>query len=599
MAEGAMLRDTLVYLGSAVVCVPVAQRLGLGSVLGYLIAGCLIGPFGLGLVGQAESTMHFGEFGVVLMLFLIGLELDFKRLMQMRRAVFGSGSLQMAACAAPLWIGLIIAGLSWQSALAAALALAMSSTAVAIQSLTERNLLGAPVGKSAFAILLFQDIAAIPLIALVPLLGVASNETTQGWLQALSALGAIGGVIVIGRFLTRPLMRLIAKSQVREIFTAFALLLVIGIAELMTQAGLSMAMGAFLAGVLLASSEYRHALEADIAPFKGLLLGLFFIAVGMSIDFSVIRQQPLLLAALVVGLLLLKTLALSAIAPRVDVSSRERWLFAAILAQGGEFAFVVFGVARSAQLLPQRWEALLTAAVALSMAATPLLISFAYRRAAQAGAAARDADVIEDQHADVIIAGFGRYGQIIARLLLAQEVRVTVLDHDPDQVELIRKFGYKVFYGDATRLDLLQAAGAAHAKLLVVAIDQVEDSLALIDLVRGEFPNLRIIARARNVRHWLELNDRGIEAVERETFESSLRSGRAALEALGMPPYEAREFAEAFRRRNLATLRNMLPHFRDESKLVALAKSGRIELEENLRLDRQAGARQRGAEGWE
>lgn len=599
MAEGAMLRDTLVYLGSAVVCVPVAQRLGLGSVLGYLIAGCLIGPFGLGLVGQAESTMHFGEFGVVLMLFLIGLELDFKRLMQMRRAVFGSGSLQMAACAAPLWIGLIIAGLSWQSALAAALALAMSSTAVAIQSLTERNLLGAPVGKSAFAILLFQDIAAIPLIALVPLLGVASNETTQGWLQALSALGAIGGVIVIGRFLTRPLMRLIAKSQVREIFTAFALLLVIGIAELMTQAGLSMAMGAFLAGVLLASSEYRHALEADIAPFKGLLLGLFFIAVGMSIDFSVIRQQPLLLAALVVGLLLLKTLALSAIAPRVDVSARERWLFAAILAQGGEFAFVVFGVARSAQLLPQRWEALLTAAVALSMAATPLLISFAYRRAAQAGAAARDADVIEDQHADVIIAGFGRYGQIIARLLLAQEVRVTVLDHDPDQVELIRKFGYKVFYGDATRLDLLQAAGAAHAKLLVVAIDQVEDSLALIDLVRGEFPNLRIIARARNVRHWLELNDRGIEAVERETFESSLRSGRAALEALGMPPYEAREFAEAFRRRNLATLRNMLPHFRDESKLVALAKSGRIELEENLRLDRQAGARQRGAEGWE
>ena len=533
--------------------------------LGYLIAGCLIGPWGLGLVREAESTLHFGEFGVVLMLFLIGLELDLKRLMQMRGSVFGGGSLQMAACGALLAAGLLVAGLGWQAALAAGLAMAMSSTAVAVQSMNERNLLGAPVGRSAFAILLFQDIAAIPLIALVPLLGAQAAGADPGWLQALKALGAIAGVIVIGRFLTRPLMRLIAKAGVREIFTAFALLLVIGIAQLMTLAGLSMALGAFLAGVLLASSEYRHALEADIAPFKGLLLGLFFIAVGMSIDFGVVLRQPALLFALLLGLLALKALALWSIAPRLGIATRERWLFAALLAQGGEFAFVVFGVARTTGVLPQRWEALLTAAVALSMAATPVLIALAYRHAAQRGSAERTADVIEDQHAEVIIAGFGRYGQIVSRLLLAHDIRITVLDHDPDQIELIRKFGYKVFYGDATRLDLLQTAGAGNAKLLVVAIDQVEDSLALVDLARREFPKLGIVARARNVRHWLELTERGVTAIERETFESSLRSARAALEALGMPPYEAREFADVFRRQNLATLRAMLPHFRDEA----------------------------------
>jgi glutathione-regulated potassium-efflux system ancillary protein KefC len=598
MAEGSLLRDALVYLGAAVVCVPLAQRFGLGSVLGYLIAGCVIGPWGLGLVQEAASTLHFGEFGVVLMLFLIGLELDLKRLMQMRGSVFGGGVLQMTACGALLAAGLLAAGLAWHSALAAGLAMAMSSTAVAVQSMNERNLLGAPVGKSAFAILLFQDIAAIPLIALVPLLGVQAAGADPGWLQAIKALAAIAGVIVIGRFLTRPAMRLIAQTDVREIFTAFALLLVIGIAQLMTLARLSMALGAFLAGVLLASSEYRHALEADIAPFKGLLLGLFFIAVGMSIDFGVVLREPALLALLLAGLLALKGIGLWLIAPRLGVAARERWLFAALLAQGGEFAFVVFGVARGAQLLPQRWEALLTAAVALSMAATPLLIILAYRHAARHGTPAREDDVIENERAEVIVAGFGRYGQIVARLLLAHDVRITVLDHDPDQIELIRKFGYKVFYGDATRIDLLAAAGAAQAKLLVVAIDQVEDSLALVDLARQEFPKLKIIARARNVRHWMELTERGVAAIERETFESSLKSGRAVLEALGVSPYEAREFAEVFRRQNLATLRAMLPHFRDEAKSVALVKSGRQELEENLRRDREARGELRGAEGW-
>ena len=598
MAEPSFLRDALVYMGAAVVCVPLAKRLGLGSVLGYLIAGCAIGPWGLGFVQQPESILHFGEFGVVLMLFLIGLELDLKRLLAMRRPVFGGGGLQMAACGLGLGAALLALGLPWQGALAAGLALAMSSTAIAVQTMTERNLLNAPVGKSAFAVLLFQDIAAIPLIALVPLLGVAAAAHDGGWLGAARAIGAIFGVVLIGRFLTRPLMRLIAKADVREIFTAFALLLVIGIAQLMTTVGLSMALGAFLAGVLLASSEYRHTLESDIAPFKGLLLGLFFIAVGMSIDFGLVLAQPGLLALLVGGLLLVKGLLLGAIAVRIGVTPRERWLFAALLAQAGEFAFVVFGVARSAQVLPGSWEALLTAAVALSMAASPLLVLLHDRWLARAALQARQADAIDDDSAPVIIAGYGRYGQIVGRVLGAAGIKATVLDHDPDQIDLVRRFGYKVFYGDATRLDLLEAAGAGKARLLVVALDDVEDSLALVDLARSRFPNLRLVVRARNVRHHMELAARGVNAIERETFEAALRSSRQALQALGHEPFEARALVDVFRRHNVAALAAMQPHFQDAGKLVALSKSGRAELEESLRRDRESREAQSPTSGW-
>jgi glutathione-regulated potassium-efflux system ancillary protein KefC len=587
MAEASILRDTLVYLGAAVVCVPLAKRAGLGSVLGYLIAGCAIGPWGLGFVTNVESILHFAEFGVVLMLFLIGLELDLKRLVEMRGAVFGGGSLQMAVCGAALAAGLWGVGLAWPGALVAGLALSMSSTAIAVQTMAERNLLNAPVGRSSFAILLFQDIAAIPLIALVPLLGGVAPGGEPGWQLAAKGLAAIAIVVLIGRFLTRPLMRLIARSDVREIFTAFALLLVFGIAELMSLAGLSMALGAFLAGVLLASSEYRHALETDIAPFKGLLLGLFFIAVGMSIDFGLVVARPAQLALLVAGILALKGLVLAAIAPRLGIPT-ERWLLAALLAQAGEFAFVVFGVARGARVLPGEWDALLTAAVALSMAATPMLLLAHDAWQDRQARREREPDTIDDDSAPVIVAGAGRYGQIIARLLYAQGARVTVLDHDPDQIELLGKFGFKVFYGDATRLDLLHAAGADKARLLVVAIDDVEDSLRLVDQVRTTFPKLRIVARARNVRHWLELADRGITSAERETFESALRSGRQALEALGLAPYEAREIADRFRRSNVATLHALQPHFRDEAKTVAISRSGREELEENLRRDREA-----------
>ena len=595
-----MLTDALIFLAAAVICVPLAKRAGLGAVLGYLVAGCAIGPWGLALVTDAQSILAFAQFGVVLMLFVIGLELDLRQVMQMRGPVFVGGGLQMAGCGAALALGLLLLGLGWQAAIVAGLAMAISSTAIAVQTMADRNLVAAPIGRKVLAVSIFQDISAIPLMAAIPVLGIGAAAVQAapgaGWLAAAKALAAIAVVFVIGRYVTPPLMRLIARSQVREIFTAFALLLVIGISLLMEQVGLSMALGAFLAGVLLASSEFRPALQADIEPFRGLLLGLFFIAVGMTIDFGTVLGAPGLLALLVVGLLALKAGVLALIAPVLGVVPRERWLLAALLAPGSEFAFVVFGVARDARVLPAQWEPLLTAAVVLSMAAAPLLALLHDRwQLRVARADQRQADAIDDASAPVIIAGFGRYGQIVGRLLFAHGVRCTVLDHDPEQVDLVRRFGYKVFYGDATRRDLLDAAGAARARLLVVAIDDVADSLQLVDLARREYPQLKIVARARNVRHVMELVDRGVTAVQRETFESALQSGQDALQALGIAASEASEIAAAFRRQNLATLAAMQPHFRDEEKAVAIAKSGRDELEENLRRDREARAGRAGA----
>ncbi len=485
-----MMLVAFVYLTAAVVCVPLARRLGLGSILGYLIAGAAIGPWGLHFVDDVETILHFAEFGVVLMLFVIGLELEPERLWAMRKAVFGGGTLQLVLSAAALTAGGLALGLPWRGALVAGFAIALSSTAIAMQTLSERNLTPTPTGRSAFAVLLFQDVAAIPLLAVIPLLGVGiAGGAAPTWRDAAEAAAAIAGVLVIGRYLTRPILRVIAAANTREVFTAFALLLVIGIAQLMTLAGVSMALGAFLAGVLLASSEFRHALVTDIEPFKGLLLGLFFISVGMSIDFGLMQQAPGTIAALLAGLLAAKLLTLWVVARAMGVVPRQRWLFAALLAQGGEFAFVVFGAARLAGVLSDDWSGRLTIAVALSMATTPLLLllhdKLLARRAAAAG---READAIDEGGGPVIIAGFGRFGQIVGRLLFANGIRAIVLDHDPEQIELLRKFGYKVFYGDATRLDLLRAAGAGKAQLLVNAIDDVDDSLALTDRVRAHFP---------------------------------------------------------------------------------------------------------------
>ena len=600
-----MLIDALIYLAAAVFCVPIAKRLGLGSVLGYLIAGAAIGPWGLKLVEDVESIMHFSEFGVVLMLFVIGLELEPKRLMSMRRSVFGGGALQLGLCGAALAAGALMLGMGWKAALVAGLALALSSTAIAVATMNERNFLPTPTGQSSFAVLLFQDIAAIPLLAVIPLLGVATAANTDpGWWAALKAFGAIAGVVVAGLYLTRPLLRVIAATDLREVFTAVALLLVIGIAQLMSLAGLSMGLGAFLAGVLLASSEYRHALETDIEPFKGLLLGLFFISVGMAIDFGLLVNQPGTVALLLSGFLLLKLLTLWAAARVIGVTSRQRWLFAVLLSQGGEFAFVVFGAAQLAGVLSREWGALLTMVVALSMAATPLLLMLhdwwmARIECAKGGKGRQgDADIIDEKNAPVIIAGFGRFGQIVGRLLIANGVRAVVLDHDPEQIELLRKFGTKVFYGDATRLDLLRAAGAKEAKLLINTIDDVEDNLALTDIVRENFPSLKIIARARNVSHYIELKTRGVEVVERETFESALLAGRHALEALGFDRFRARDMANIFRRHNISVTEALIPYFKDEDRLISAAKAGRDELEQQFARDRQQFEAEHSSKGW-
>lgn len=586
MTTDPLLSSALVYLAAATICVPIAHKLRLGSVLGYLAAGAAIGPFGLRLADDPEATLHLAEFGVVLMLFAIGLELDPRRLWSMRRPVFVGGGLQLLASALPLG-GLALAlGMRWQGALVVGFALGLSSTAVAMQTMNEKGLATAPVGRTAFAILLFQDIAAIPLLALVPLLAQAGrSEQAVGWLPAGKALLAILLVVVVGRYLTRPILRRLARTGVREVFTAFALLLVFGIALLMSSVGVSMALGAFLAGVLLASSEYRHALESDIAPFRGLLMGLFFIAVGMSIDFGLLGQRPLDVLGLLVGYQLIKVLSLRALGRALGVAQSQRWLLGALLAQGGEFAFVVFGVARSAKVMPGSGEALLTLTVALSMMLTPILLAIDARLSSRKKPAAGPEPDTDFEEAPVIIAGFGRFGQIIARLLLASGMRPIVLDFDPDQVEALRTFGFEVHFGDATRLDLLYAAHADHARLLIVAIDDVEASLRLVDAARENFPNLRIVARARNVGHYAQLRQRGIEVVERETFEGAVALGRAALVALGVRPFEAQERADVFRRHNVQSLEEMLPHWESEEKRRAMARSARTQLEEQMRRD--------------
>jgi glutathione-regulated potassium-efflux system ancillary protein KefC len=592
------MQEALIFLAAAVVCVPIAARLGLGSVMGYLIAGALIGPWGLKLVGDPDSTANLAELGVVLMLFVIGLELDPRRLLAMRANVFGGGLIQLVASGVVLGVGLLALGLPWRAALVGGLALALSSTAIAVQALNERSELDTPTGRAAFGILLFQDIAAIPLIALVPFLGhVEKAGAAPLWMRLGLAVAAVVGVVVIGRYLIRPALRVIARFNIRELFTAFALLLVIGVAELMSLAGLSMGLGAFLAGVLLASSEFRHALESDIEPFKGLLLGLFFISVGMTIDFGLLARQPGMVVLLLVGFLVLKIASLWVVARIIGIDTRERWLFAFLLSQGGEFAFVVFGAARNAAVFTPEWEALLTIAVALSMATTPLFLLAHERLLARRERPVREPDAIEAE-GPVIIAGFGRVGQIVGRLLSANGIRAVVLDKDADQVDALRKFGFRVFYGDATRLDLLEAAGARNARLLVNAIDDVDASIALVDRVRANFPNLPIVSRARNVSHYFELSLRGVTVVERETFESSLRMGREVLEVLGVDRFRAKELADAFRRHNIASVDATLPFYQDEARRMSIAKQGREELEQQFARDRERFEREHGGTGW-
>ncbi|WP_280152654.1 glutathione-regulated potassium-efflux system protein KefC [Piscinibacter sp. XHJ-5] len=605
MEHGTWLHGTLVYLAAAVIAVPLARVVGLSSIIGYLGAGILIGPWGLKLVTDAQDMLHFAEFGVVLMLFLVGLELEPRRLWALRRPIFGWGSVQLFGSAALMTGAGVLAGADWRLALVAGVGLAMSSTAIGLGVLAERNLMPTTSGQSILSVALLQDVAAIPILALVPLLAVgvhaAQAADTGGWWDAAKVVGVIAAIVLGGRLLLRPALRWIARSETPEIFTAASLLLVIATAALMQAVGLSMALGAFLAGVLLAESEYRRELETDLEPFKGLLLGLFFIAVGMTIDFAVVLARPGLVALLVAGFLLLKAAVLWTMARVMPLPRQERPVFIILLAQGGEFGFVVFQTAAQAGVIDAPASSLLVAVVAISMLLTPLVLKAADRWWIPRLAGSRRTDlpeISEPQHEAVIIAGFGRYGQIVGRLLYANGITPTVLDHDAEQIEAMRRFGWPVFYGDATRLDLLRIAGADKARVLVLAIDDVDQSIEIARMARQHFSQLALVARARNVQHFYALRDAGVELIERETLDSALMTGRSALELLGWEAHHARTLALRFRRHNVTQVLAMAPHWKDEAKLITAAKQGRRQLEEQFAQEREQAQRRKLQAGW-
>jgi glutathione-regulated potassium-efflux system protein KefC len=542
----ALLLQAAIYFAAAVIAVMAAHRLGLGSVAGYLLAGIAVGPWGFKLIHEPEAIHSFAELGVVFLLFVIGLELEPRRLWSMRTRLLGLGLSQMLGSTAAVAAAALAGGVDLRVALVAGVALSLSSTALSLQPLTERGALGTQGGQASFAILLFQDLAVIPMLALLPVLGTSGGWSGISWQGSGFALAVVVGTLVLGHFIARPVFRHIARTRLREIFTAFAILLVLGIALLFEVAGLSMALGAFLAGVLLAESEYRHEIEAAIEPFKGLLLGLFFISVGMSVDFAVLLARPWLVVAIIVVLFILKGAVLWLIAERIRLPKSERPLFILLLAQGGEFAFVILGLAAWNGTVDEPTAQAITLAVALSMIATPFLLAVYDRFIAPRFADTPPRPAEMPRPSKVIVAGLGRVGQVVARLLNASGFQPTVLDDDPDEVEELRKFGFRVFYGDATRLDLLHAAGAESADLLVIALDDPEAITRLARTARTHFSRLRIIARAHDMRHMFELRDLGVEMVERETWLSSLKLGETALAVMTQDPERAQRATRAF-----------------------------------------------------
>ncbi|TCT10090.1 monovalent cation:proton antiporter-2 (CPA2) family protein [Paralcaligenes ureilyticus] len=590
----------LVYLTAGVVAVPISQRLGLGSVLGYLMAGAVIGPFILHLVADQTSVMHFAEFGVVIMLFLIGLEVRPSLLWGMRRVFFGLGGAQVLVTGLALsGIGMGL-GMPWRSATALGFILSLSSTAIVLQTFEEKGLRHTAAGAAAFGILLFQDVSTIPMFAALPLLAASGGGTLsmpeQGllagfpaWAQALAVLAAVMLIIGAGRYLTRPAFRFIAKTRSREIFTASALLLVIAVALLMEAVGLSAALGAFLAGVVLADSEFRRELEGDIEPFRGLLLGLFFISVGASMDLGLVASRPAALLALVAGLMLVKMAAIYLIARLFGVEGRAAALTAAALAQGGEFAFVLLGIASALGVIPADISALATAAVAVSMALTPLTL-IGYQSWCSRGLSSlpEPANEAFDDRPDAIVAGFGRFGQIAARLLIVNGFKTSTLDASAEQVELVRRFGRRVYYGDATRLDLLRASGAADAKLLIVAIDDRDQAEKLVEIAAQHFPGLKILARAYDRRHAYRLLDKGAHIVERETFEAGLTLGAEALKTLGFKDAQAARATRLFRRHDENMFQALAQVWGDDERFMIATKETSERMNELLAADLQS-----------
>ncbi|MEM9461908.1 MAG: monovalent cation:proton antiporter-2 (CPA2) family protein [Myxococcota bacterium] len=621
MSLDSFLGQAFVYLAAAVISVPLAKRLGLGSVLGYLLAGVLIGPFVLGFVGsEGQDIMHFAEFGVVMMLFVIGLELEPAMLWRLRGPILGTGGLQVLLTTLGIAGVAMALGLPWNQALAVGMILALSSTAIVLQTLGEKGQLTTAGGRSAFSVLLFQDVAVIPMLALLPLLAVGSAGTGDAhgaadaahgagshgaeagheaaatlltglpaWVQALAVLGAVATIILGGRTLLRPAFRAIARTRSQEVFTAAALLLVIGIALLMQQVGLSPALGTFLAGVVLANSEYRHELETNIEPFKGLLLGLFFISVGASLDFGLVAGAPAVIGGITAAVVVFKFLVLLGLARVAKLSTDQSLLFALALPQMGEFGFVLLSFAGQEGVLGADLSGPLTAAIAISMAITPLLL-LVNDRLVQPRFGTKECDdrEMDDdmEEAPVLIAGFGAFGTTIGRLLRAKKVRTTVLEFDSDRVDLLRDMGLEVYYGDATRKELLDTAGAGHAKILVVALPNPGVTLELVHTAKKHFPNLTIMARAFDWQDAYDLLDEGVEHVYRDNLDTSLRMGQDALTHLGFRAHQAYRATQRFRQHDEESLRTLQAARTKGRGIYVSAARQRIEdLEQILRLD--------------
>ena len=597
-----MLEIALIYLAAAIVAVPIAKRLGLGSVLGYLIAGILIGPYALGVVGDQTDIMHFAEFGVVMMLFLVGLELQPSRLWKLRHSILGLGGLQVVLTAAVIFAFCYwFFTMHWQTALAIGLMLALSSTAIVLQSLEEKGWLKQEAGQNAFSVLLFQDIAIIPILALLPLLAFAAPSSSKQisdsiiagwpvWQQVGVSVGVIAAIIAGGKYVSAPLFRYIAQTHMREIFTIFALFLVVAISLVMHSIGLSPALGTFLAGVVLAESEFRHELEADIEPFKGLLLGLFFITVGASINFELLFNQFSTVVALVALLIVIKACILFALAVTFKISSKQKLLFTLALAQGGEFAFVLLSVTTTLSILTPEQTSLVTLVVAVSMLIAPLLLMLYEQIQKRSSSTKPEFDKPEQINTakHVIIAGYGRFGQIMGRLLHAQGYEITVLDHSPSQIELLRRFGNTVFYGDAARQELLEAAGAHTAQMLVVAIDNPDKTIEIIKLAHKNYPQLKIVARAIDRRHAYQLLNLKVDAFNRETVDSAINLAIESLQLLGNSKEDAERAGKLFRDHDRASVLQLSELWGDDASYGVAVRQRMEDLKQVLQQDKQA-----------
>lgn len=601
-----LLTITFVFLMAGCLIVPLAQRFRLGSVLGYLIAGIAIAPLARTVIGvDAEGIMHFAEIGVIMMMFLIGMELEPAVLWRLRKSIIGLGGLQVTLTSAALLAVGLMMGQTWQASLAIGMALSLSSTALVMQMLNERNLTHTLVGETSFSVLLFQDMAVIPILIIIPLLAAGTGGAVHAeshsliahwpvWAQPLAVVGVIAAVILAGRYLSRYVFLAIAKANLREVFTAISLAIVIGVTILMELVGMSPALGAFIAGVVLASSQYRRTIETDIEPFKGLLLGLFFISVGMGMDFGVLMKHPLAMVGAVLGLMTVKGLILYILGSRFGVTGAQGIGLAIGLAQGGEFAFVLLQLIGGLNIIDAEAQKFLILLVALSIGFTPILVALFSRFVMPRFVSQlpdRDFDIIDETN-PVIIAGFGRFGQVVGRFLLSQGVAVTVLEKNPDQVETVGRFGFKAYFGDATRMDLLHSAGIRKARMLIVAVDDADAAVDIVRQVKEQHPKLLVFARARNRRHAYDLHKAGVDAYHREMLDASLALAREAMVALGRDAAEVQRKAAKFLAHDIQTLKKSFEFFESEPELINFAKLSREELERILREDKQDGEAQ-------